>query len=104
MIVERLDNGDFTIQKEPDEELSRDEQNLLIAIAWNVPDMVLLGEPGCAGNYDMYQSFYNFYTDRIYMVLYSSQADWENGSSILLRAQEPDDYDREEIEREWGEG
>jgi len=31
--------------------------------------MELFGEQGCAGNFDMYQYFYNAYTDRKYCVL-----------------------------------
>ena len=41
MLVERKGNGDFTITREPSEELSVEEQNLAIAILWYVPDMEL---------------------------------------------------------------
>ena len=60
MFVKEKDNGNWIIQKEKDEELSLEEQNFAISIVWHIPDMVLLGEQGCAGNFDMYQYFYNY--------------------------------------------
>jgi hypothetical protein len=92
MKVKRYKNGNFTIQREKDEKLV-DDANLIIAIAWHVPDMDLLGEPGCAGNYDMYQCFYNYYTGKKYMVLHSEQDDFEQGKIIRLYAQDMDEDD-----------
>ena len=43
MLVERKENGDFTITREPGEELCLEEENLAVAILWHVPDMELLG-------------------------------------------------------------
>jgi hypothetical protein len=100
MKVKRYKNGNITIQRvTPMEELTMEERNLLIAIAWNVPDMDLLGEQGCAGNYDMYQCFYNYHTDKKYMVLLSEQEKFEEGKVIKLYAQELDEEDREELNK-----
>lgn len=98
MKVKRYKNGNITIQRiTPMEELSLEEQNLLIAIAWHVPDMDLLGEQGCAGNFDMYQCFYNYYTDKKYMVLLSEQEKFEQGKVIKLFAQDMTDEDNIEL-------
>ena len=99
MKVKRYKNGNFTIQREKDEKLV-DDANLIIAIAWHCDDMDLLGEPGCASNYDMYQCFYNYYTDKKYMVLYSQQEDFEKGKIIRLYAQDMDEYDRVQLEEQ----
>jgi hypothetical protein len=44
MLVERKENGDFTIAKEPGEKLCLEEENLAISILWHIEDMALLGE------------------------------------------------------------
>lgn len=98
MKVRRYKNGNFTIQKEKDEKLSLEEQSLLIAIYYHCDDMDLLGDPGCAGNYDMYQSFYNYYTDKKYMVLFSQQKDFDEGKLIRLYAFNMDEDDRALLE------
>ena len=97
MKIRRYKNGNITIQREKGEKLV-DDANLIIAIAWHVSDMDLFGEPGCAGNFDMYQCFYNFYTDKKYMVLYSQQEDFEQGKVVRLYAEELDEDDREYLE------
>ncbi len=98
MKVKRYKNGNITIQRiTPMKELSLEEQNLLVAIAWHVPDMELFGEQGCAGNYDMYQYFYNAYTDKKYMVLLSEQEKFEQGKVIKLYAQDMTDEDNIEL-------
>ena len=97
MKVKRYKNGNFTIQREKDEKLA-DDENLIIAIAWHVPDIDLFGESGCAGNFDMYQCFYSCYTDKKYMVLYSQQKDFEEGKVIRVYAEELDEDDREYLE------
>ena len=101
MLVERKGNGDFTITRELGEELSVEEQNLAIAILWHVPDMELLGEQGCVGNFDMCHFFYNAYTDKKYMLLYDQDGKaFLNGETILLEAQDLDKDDRAEWKKE----
>ncbi len=101
MLVERKENGDFTITREPGEELCLEEENLAVAILWHVPDMELLGEQGCTGNFDMYQFFYNLYTDKKYMILYGRDGDaFLNGETILLKAMDLDEDDRADLRRE----
>ena len=98
MKVKRYKNGNITIQRiTPINELSLEEQNLLIAIAWHVPDMELFGEQGCYGNFNMYQCFYNYYTDKKYMVLLSEQEKFEQGKVIKLYAQDMTDDDNIEL-------
>ena len=100
MKVKRYKNGNITIQRvTPMEELSMEEHSVLVAIAWHVPDMELLGEQGCAGNFDMYQCFYSYYTDKKYMVLYGQQKDFEEGKVIRLYAQDMDEDEYELLER-----
>jgi len=101
MIVEKKENGDFTIAKEANEKLSSEEENIAIAILWHVPDMELLGEQGCAGNFDMYQYFYNSNTDKKYMVLLGADGyDYVAGKKVLLSAMDLDAEDRKMIEEE----
>ena len=100
MKVKRYKNGNITIKRvTPMKDLSLEEQNFLVAIAWNVPDMDLLGEAGCAGNSDMYQYFYNYYTGKKYMVLFSNQEKFEQGKTIRLYAQDLEAGDMEELNR-----
>ena len=101
MKVKRYKNGNITIQRiTPMEELSLEEQNLLIAIAWNVPDMEFLGEQGCAGNYDMYQYFYNAYTDRKYCVLQGKDNElFIQGKIVRLYPEKMEEEDYELLER-----
>lgn len=95
MLVEKKGDN-FVIQKESDENLSLEEQNLAVAVCWHVPDMELLGEQGCAGNFDMYQFFYNSYTDKKYMVLFGRDGEaFLRGEPVLLEALELDEEDRE---------
>lgn len=100
MLVTRKENGDFTIAREPGEKLTPEEENLAIAILWHVPDMDLFGEQGCAGNFDMYQSFYNYYTGKKYMILLGRDGEaFLKGETITLAARDMDDADREELGR-----
>lgn len=99
MKIKRYKNGNFTIQREKGEKLT-DDANLIIAIAWHCEDMDLFGEPGCAGNYDMYQCFYNYYTGKKYIVLYSEQEAFEQGKIIRLYAQDMDEDDLELLEKQ----
>ncbi len=101
MLVERKENGDFTITKEPGDELCLEEENLAVAILWHVPDMEPLGDQGCAGNFDMYQCFYNYYTDKKYMILYERDGDaFLKGETILLKAMDLDEDDRADLRKE----
>lgn len=95
MIVNKLDNDGWSIQKEPDEVLSLEEQNLAVAILWHIEDMDLLGEQGCAGNFDMYQCFYNYHTDKKYMILLGRDGEaFLRGESVVLEAMEMTEEDR----------
>lgn len=98
MKVRRYKNGNITIQKEKGEILSHEEKNLFIAIYYHCEDMDLFGEQGCAGNFDMYQCYYNHYTDKKYMVLASQQEDFDKGKVIRLYAQDMNEDDREYLE------
>lgn len=54
---------------------------------------------GCAGN--MYQFFYNTYTDKKYMILEGSDGErFLKGELILLSAMELDESDREKLKKE----
>ncbi|MSS38320.1 hypothetical protein [Clostridium porci] len=95
MIVNKLDNDGWSIQKEPDEVLSLEEQNLAVAILWHIEDMDLLGEQGCVGNFDMYQCFYNYHTDKKYMILLGRDGEaFLRGEPVVLEAMEMTEEDR----------
>ena len=103
MFVKEKDNGNWIIQKEKDEALCLEEQNLAISIVWHIPDMVLLGEQGCAGNFDMYQYFYNYHTDKKYMILIGRDGNaFLQGKPILLVALELNNDDREQLQAQEG--
>ena len=95
MIVNKLDNDGWSIQKEPDEVLSLEEQNLAVAILWHIEDMDLLGEQGGVGNFDMYQCFYNYHTDKKYMILLGRDGEaFLRGEPVVLEAMEMTEEDR----------
>ena len=103
MKIKRYKNGNITIQRtEPMQELCLEERHIAGAILLNVEDMELLGEQGCAGNYDMYQYFYNAYTDKKYCVLLGrDNIPFEIGKIVRLYAEKmtQEDYEELEIER-----
>lgn len=67
--------------------LRLEEENPAIAILWHIRDMEFLGEQGCAGDFYMYQYFYNACTDKKYMILCGRDGDaFLKGEMILLKA------------------
>ena len=100
MIVNKMENDGWSIQKEPEETLTQEEQNLAVAICWHIPDMELLGEQGCAGNFDMYQCFYNSCTGRKYMILFGRDGEaFLKGEAVVLESMEMEEDDWDLIER-----
>lgn len=54
-------------------------------------------DSGCAGNFDMYDTYYNCYTGGIYIILHSDFKKLMEGKSVKLYYGEPDDEDMEII-------
>lgn len=52
---------------------------------------------GCAGNYTMYDTLYNYYTDGIYMILHSQIKELMKGKTIKLYYTAPSAEDIEAI-------
>lgn len=102
MKVKRYKNGNITIQRtEPMDDLCLEEKHIAGAILFHVEDMELLGYEGCAGNYDMYQYFYNVYTDKKYCVLQGKDNElFIQGKVVRLYPEEMTEEDYEELERE----
>ena len=102
MKVKCYKNGNITIQRtEPIDDLYLEEKHITGAIYHNVEDMELLGEQGCAGNYDMYQYFYNAYTDRKYCVLLGKDNElFVQGKIVRFYPEKMTQEDYEELERE----
>ena len=70
MEASRDSKGIIRFHRIPGEKLCLEEQNVAIALLWQESlDLELLGEKGCAGNYDMYQFLYCSYNDKKYMLL-----------------------------------
>ena len=101
MKVKRYKHRNITIQRtEPMSELSPEERNVISAICLHVEDMELLGNPGCIGNYEMCQFFYNAYTDRKYAILLGRANDlFAQGKVIRLHPEKMTKEDYEEIGR-----
>lgn len=102
MKVKRYKNGNITIQRtEPMDDLCLEEKHICGAIYFNVEDMELLGYEGCAGNYDMYQYFYNAYTDRKYCVLQGKDNElFIQGKVVILYPEKMTQEDYKELDRD----
>ena len=100
-MVERYKNGNIHIRFEPDEiediNAGRYSEIELLFDRLFWVGTYEIGEPGCAGNYDMYITLYSYYSDKCYMILYSEIDKLKEGKTIILRAFEPDAETREMI-------
>jgi hypothetical protein len=100
-IVELM-NHDLVIEYDNDtiQEAARDE--LLIfsdVIGWL--DTNIIGEEFCLSNWDMGIMLYNCYSDKCYIVSFTDLERIKAGDKVTLHAYDPDEDDREAIEREY---
>jgi len=97
-----LANNDLVIQYDDDtiQNAARDEMLIFSdVIGWL--DTNIIGEEFCLSNYDMGIMLYNCYSDKCYIVSFSDLEKIKAGEKVTLCAYDPDDDDREAIEREY---
>jgi hypothetical protein len=97
-----LVNNDLVIEYDNDtiQEAARDE--LLIfsdVIGWL--DTNIIGDAFCLSNYEMGIMLYNGYSDKCYIVSFTDLEKIKAGEKVTLHAYDPDEDDREAIEREY---
>ena len=100
-IVE-LTNNDLVIKYDNDtiQEAEKDEMLTFSEVIWCL-DTNIIGDAFCLSNYEMGIMLYNGYSDKCYIVSYTDLEKIKAGEKVTLSAYDPDDYDREAIEREY---
>ena len=67
-------------------------------------DAVLVGDEFCISNYEMGAMIYSFYSDLVYIINFNDVDNiLRKGKTLILYGREPDEDDREDIKREYGE-
>ena len=97
-----LANNDLVIQYDNDtiQNAARDEMlTFSDVISWM--DTNIIGEEFCLSNYEMGIMLYNDYSDKCYIVSFSDLEKIKAGEKVTLSAYDPDDDDREAIEKEY---
>ena len=97
-----LANNDLVIQYDADtiQNAARDE----ILTFWDViswMDTNIIEEEFCLSNYEMGIMLYNDYSDKCYIVSFTDLERIKAGEKVTLSAYDPDEDDRETIEREY---
>jgi hypothetical protein len=93
MKIVAFKNGNFNVKKEDG------DFDLLESLIYSAElDFQVAGDEGCATNYDMYYPLYNAYTDKLYLVLGSEMASFEEGKTIKLIGHVLSEDERKEIE------
>jgi hypothetical protein len=64
-------------------------------------DTNIIGEEFCLSNFDMGIMLYNCYSDKCYIVSFTDLEKIKAGEKVVLSAYDPDEDDREAIEREY---
>jgi len=97
-----LANNDLVIQYDNDtiQNAARDEMlTFSDVISWM--DTNIIGEEFCLSNYEMGIMLYNDYSDKCYIVSFTDLERIKAGEKVTLSAYDPDDDDREAIEKEY---
>ena len=100
-IVE-LANNDLVIEYDDDtiQEAEKDEMlTFMDVLTWMDTDII--GEEFCLSNFDMGIQLYNGWSDKCYIVSFTDLDRIKAGEKVTLHAYEPDEDDREAIEREY---
>jgi len=97
-----LANNDLVIQYDDDtiQNAARDEMLTFSEVLFWL-DTNIIGEEFCLSNYDMGIMLYNCYSDKCYIVSFSDLEKIKAGEKVTLYAYDPDEDDRETIEREY---
>jgi hypothetical protein len=100
-MVEQYKNGNIHIKFELDEieDLKAGRVALMDAIDESLfwVDTYFVGDPWCAGNYEIGYTLYNYNCDKCYNLLYRDIEKLLEGKTLILRAFEPDAETREMI-------
>lgn len=100
-IVE-LANNDIVIEYDADtiQEAEKDEMLTFSEVLFWL-DTNIIGEEFCLSNYEMGIQLYNLYSDKCYIVSFTDLERIKAGEKVTLHAYDPDEDDREAIEREY---
>lgn len=94
-------NGNITIKFDRETvEDARKNPILTLSSVLNDFDCYFIGESYCLSNFAMGHTIYNAYSDLIYIFDWNLLAMLKNGEVVKLYAREPDETDREIMERE----
>ena len=99
-IVE-LVNNDLVIEYDADTIQAAANDEMLTfsdVLFWMGVDII--GDEFCLSNYEMGIQLYSGYSDKCYIVSYTDLERIKAGEKVVLSAYEPDEDDREAIERE----
>lgn len=105
MLFNRLENGIVQCQRDFDDSwtIESNVTNFLWDLESEGTGLYMFGEPGCAGNWDMYITLYDVYADVVYLVLYSECNKYEAGEMIELHPQPVTMDDRVRMVEESGD-
>lgn len=95
-------NGNITIKFDHDLiELAERDEILALATALESLDCYFIGETYCLSNYATGHTIYNAYSDLVYVLSWDMLDTLKSGQTVRLYAQNPDNTEREMIEKEW---
>jgi hypothetical protein len=97
-----LVNNDLVIEYDNDtvEAAAKDELLTFSEVLFWL-DTNIIGEEFCLSNFEMGIMLYNGYSDKCYIVSFTDLEKIKAGEKVVLSAYDPDDDDREAIEREY---
>ena len=97
-----LANNDLVIKYDDDtiQEAEKDEMMTFFEVLFWM-DTDIIGEEFCLSNFDMGIQLYNCHSDKCYIVSFTDLERIKAGEKVTLYAYEPDEDDREAIEREY---
>lgn len=100
-MVKEYKNGNITIKLDRDtlDEIKKDEL-LTLASILDEMDCYFIGESYCLSNFAMGHTVYNAYSDLCYVFPWCMLDELKAGKTVKLYAREPDEGDREILERE----
>ena len=100
--ITELVNNDLVIEYDADTIQAAEKDEMLTfseVLFWL--DTNIIGEEFCLSNFDMGLMLYNGYSDKCYIVSFSDLERIKAGEKVTLSAYDPDDDDREAIEKEY---
>lgn len=86
MKIKAFKNGNFNVKAdETGRELLYDLVNSIEL------DFTIVGDEGCASNYEMYYPLYNFHTGMLYLVLGQDCENYKQGKTVKIVGRELDE-------------